>query len=57
MTEKSRQEFKQLKKEKSFYDKIERVFHHFKRLSLKRIRQIYLESDSRTLIKYFSWEL
>ena len=57
MTEKSRQEFKQLKKEKSFYDKIERVFHHFKRLSLKRIRQIYLEGDSRTLIKYFSWEL
>lgn len=38
MTEKSRQEFKQLEKEKSFYDKIEHVFHHFKRLSLKRIR-------------------
>ena len=50
MTKKSIQKFKYLENEKSFQEEIQRIFHHFKGLSLKQINQIFLKGESLTLI-------
>ena len=51
MTKKSRRKFKYLKNEKSIKDGTKRIFHDFKGLSLKQIKQFFLEGDSSTLRK------
>ena len=50
MTKKSIQKFKHLENEKSFQEEIQRIFHHFKGLSLKQINQTFLKGESLTLI-------
>ena len=49
MTKKSRQKFKYLENEKSFYDEIKNIFHHFEGLLLKQIIKFFLEGESPTL--------
>ena len=51
VTRKSGQKFKYLENEKSFKDEIKCIFHDFKGLSLKQIKQIFLEGGRRTLRK------
>ena len=43
MTKRSGQKFKYLEDEKTFKDEIKCIFHDFKGLSLKQIKQIFFE--------------
>ena len=51
MTKRSGQKFKYLEDEKTFKDEIKCIFHDFKGLSLKQIKQIFLKGERRTLRK------
>ena len=51
MNKKSRQKIKYLENKKSFLDEIKHIFHHFKGLSLEKIKHYFFgrgESDSKT---------
>ena len=45
MNKKSRQKLKYLENEKSFYDEIKSIFHHFYGLSFKQIKQFFLQGE------------
>ena len=49
ITKKSWQKLKYLENEKSFWDGIKSIFHHFKGLSMKQITETFLEGESPTL--------
>ena len=49
MTKKSRQKFKYLENEKSFYDEIKSIFHHCGRAITEANKKIFLEGESPTL--------
>ena len=49
ITKKSWRKLKYLKNEKSFWDGIKSIFHHFKGLSMKQITETFLEGESPTL--------
>ena len=51
MTKRSGQKFKYLEDEKTFKDEIKCIFHDFKGLSLKQIKQFFLKGGRRTLRK------
>ena len=50
MPKKSRQKFKYLENEKSFYDEIKSIFHQFWRAIIEANKQFFFESESPTLI-------
>ena len=49
MPKKSRQKFKYLENEKSFWNEIKSIFHHFWRAIIEVIKKIFLEGESPTL--------
>ena len=49
MTKMSRQKFKYLENEKSFYDEIKSIFYHFLRAIIEVNKKIFLEGESPTL--------
>ena len=49
MTKKSRQKFKYLESEKSFYDETKSIFHHFKRALSDVNKKCFLQGESPTL--------
>ena len=49
MTKKLRQTFKYLENDKSFYDEIKRIFHHFSWTFNEANKTIFLEGESPTL--------
>ena len=51
MTKQSRQKLKYLENDKSFYDEIKSIFHHFVRAFIE-IKQIFLEGERPTLTSF-----
>ena len=49
MPKKSRQKFKYLENEKSFYDEIKTIFHHLWRAIIEANKNIFLEGEGPTL--------
>ena len=49
MSKNSRQKFKYLQNEKSFYDEIKTIFHHFWRAIIEANKTFFLEGESSTL--------
>ena len=48
--QKSIQKFKNLENEKSFYNKINSIFHHFSKVFIEANKTTFLEDESPTLI-------
>ena len=53
MSKMSRQNFKYLENEKNLKDEIKSIFIIFKGLSLKQIKQVFLEGEGPTLICFY----